>query len=356
MKKVAIVAQGLGDGGAERVASILANGLSKYYTVLFVAAYSSDKEYVLNDHVQYTYIDVSAKNGIERLEKRNKRIKKVIKEFGADVIISFVINELLYCNLSNIAPIIYSLRIDPAKVLKQRIKGKMCLFSYRRANAIVFQTRDAKNSFEEKIQKKGVVIGNPLTSDLPYWNGTNCKREIITACRLTEQKNIPLMLEAFSEFHKTHPEFKLKIYGKGPELNKLLGMVKSLQLMEFVDFPGHSTDIHEIMSNAMIFTLTSDYEGLSNSMLEALAIGIPTVCTDCPPGGAAEYITNAENGFLVPVGGKKEIVEAWTRLAKDEDLRCAFSKKSMTIRDELEMNRIIEKWHLLIENSSGGKK
>ena len=84
MKKVAIVAQGLGDGGAERVASILANGLSKYYTVLFVAAYSSDKEYVLNDHVQYTYIDVSAKNGIERLEKRNKRIKKVIKEFGAD--------------------------------------------------------------------------------------------------------------------------------------------------------------------------------------------------------------------------------------------------------------------------------
>ena len=55
MKKVAIVAQGLGDGGAERVASILANGLSKYYTVLFVAAYSSDKEYVLNDHVQYTY-------------------------------------------------------------------------------------------------------------------------------------------------------------------------------------------------------------------------------------------------------------------------------------------------------------
>ena len=129
MKKVAIVAQGLGDGGAERVASILANGLSKYYTVLFVAAYSSDKEYVLNDHVQYTYIDVSAKNGIERLEKRNKRIKKVIKEFGADVIISFVINELLYCNLSNIAPIIYSLRIDPAKVLKQRIKGKMSLIS-----------------------------------------------------------------------------------------------------------------------------------------------------------------------------------------------------------------------------------
>lgn len=252
MKKVAIVAQGLGDGGAERVASILANGLSKYYTVLFVAAYSSDKEYVLNDHVQYTYIDVSAKNGIERLEKRNKRIKKVIKEFGADVIISFVINELLYCNLSNVAPIIYSLRIDPAKVLKQRIKGKMCLFLYRRANAIVFQTRDAKNSFEEKIQKKGVVIGNPLTSDLPYWNGTNCKREIITACRLTEQKNIPLMLEAFSEFHKTHPEFKLKIYGKGSELNRLLGMVKSLQLMEFVDFPGHSTDIHEIMSNAMI--------------------------------------------------------------------------------------------------------
>ena len=81
MKKVAIVAQGLGDGGAERVASILANGLSKYYTVLFVAAYSSDKEYVLNDHVQYTYIDVSAKNGIERLEKRNKRIKKVFQKY-----------------------------------------------------------------------------------------------------------------------------------------------------------------------------------------------------------------------------------------------------------------------------------
>lgn len=77
MKKVAIVAQGLGDGGAERVASILANGLSKYYTVLFVAAYSSDKEYVLNDHVQYTYIDVSAKNGIDVWKNEIRELRRL---------------------------------------------------------------------------------------------------------------------------------------------------------------------------------------------------------------------------------------------------------------------------------------
>ena len=111
----------------------------------------------------------------------------------------------------------------------------------------------------------------------------------------------------------------------------------------------YSNIIHEEMKKASVFALTSDYEGISNSMLEAIAIGVPTVCTDCPVGGAKMAIKNNERGILVPVGDTEKLYNALKKLLYDEAFCKALSKKEMTIREELDEQTVCRKWERLME-------
>lgn len=349
MKKIAIISHGLSDGGAERVAALLANNFAKQgENVTFIAVYSSEREYELNHNIKYKYIEVSCKNKILRMLKRAKLVNKEIEKIKPDIIISFIINEVIITNIKSKYPIIYSLRIDPNIVMKKYINKKLCKFSYKRARNIVFQTPDAMSFFDKKIRRKGIIIGNPLTPHLPYWKDSIHKKRIITACRLTPQKNLKMLIDAFNEFYKKHADYILEIYGKGELKEQLQKYCFDLGIEKNVFFPGHSKEIHKIMAESSIFALTSDFEGLSNSMLEALAIGIPTICTDCPPGGAKMYINNNENGFLVKVGDTKDLVEKFNLLADKKELSTSFSDESIKIRDELNEEKVLSKWNEII--------
>ena len=93
-----------------------------------------------------------------------------------------------------------------------------------------------------------------------------------------------------------------------------------------------------------MFVLSSDYEGISNSMLEALSMGIPTISTDCPIGGARIYITPEESGLLVPVGDKAAMSEAMCRIASDGELSKRLSAGAVQIREKYSVTRIAEKF------------
>lgn len=349
MKKIAIIAHGLSDGGAERVASILANYFAESgNSVLFVAAYSPEKEYKLNTTIKYVYIGSQNSNKIVKLFHRSWKIDKEILAFHCDVVISFIINETIITNLRHKVPIIYSLRIDPGNIKRKKFNWLMCKLIYSRAKKIVFQTVGACNFFSDNIRCKGVVIGNPLTRNLPYWNRENHKKTIVTACRLSAQKNLKMLIEGFSEFHKMYPEYSLQIYGKGVLEEELKEYAAYLKVSDCVQFPGHSRDIHRIMSESAIFTLTSDFEGLSNSMLEALAIGLPSICTNCPPGGAAEYIDDWQNGMLIPVGDVKELTKRFCALAENESLCREISENAIKIREKLDEDVIMNQWNDLL--------
>ena len=98
------------------------------------------------------------------------------------------------------------------------------------------------------------------------------------------------------------------MYGDGTEHDHLLGLIQKMGLVDkaFI-YPGRS-DVHEVVRDAAMFVLPSNYEGLSNSMLEAMAIGLPVICTDCPCGGARMVIRDGENGYLIPVGDKDALL------------------------------------------------
>ena len=98
------------------------------------------------------------------------------------------------------------------------------------------------------------------------------------------------------------------------------------------------------MVNCTAYVSSSDYEGMSNSMLEALAMGIPSICTDCPIGGARTVIENGVNGILTPVGEQAPLTEAMLKIIEDEAFRNLLGNNAYAIRDKLNINDIADQW------------
>ena len=352
VKRIAILIAHLGNGGAERVSVNLANGFQKMgHEVHMIVFHTVPPEYYLDTQIKMHYLE--GKKGAEkRIYKKILNLRKMLYEIQPDAVIElgFAIKYILMGGLLNKYNYILSMRNDPAMWNKQ----SKSVFKYFRnyyfghAKYVVFQTEDAKNYFKKKIRDKGVVIPNMIKEDLPAPFSGEREKVVTTFCRLNLQKNIPMMLKAFKIFSDTHPEYLLKIYGRGEEEENLKQFADSLGIAEKVQFCGFNSNVHEAIKGAMMYVNSSDYEGISNAMLEALGIGLPTICTDCPPGGARMFIRSGENGFLVPVGDHEALAESMGKVADDAMLRDSFSKESIKIKDELALDAICKRWADLI--------
>ena len=108
--------------------------------------------------------------------------------------------------------------------------------------------------------------------------------------------------------------------------------------------PGFAEDIHQKMLDAMLYVSSSDYEGISNSMLEALGMGVPTIATDCPVGGARMVIQNGVNGLLVPVKDANALYNAMKRIIEDKNFMEMISKEATKILKKYPLEKISQKW------------
>ena len=240
--------------------------------------------------------------------------------------------------------VVISERNDPSQYPESHTYRKFRDFCFRFADVCVFQTDDARAYFSTSIQKKGVVIPNPINDDIPEFDAVQREKVVMSTGRLKAQKNFPMLIRAFAEFSKQFPEYRLKIYGDGELLDELKQLADSLDIINKVDFEGFNDDIYPLMASASIFVMSSNYEGISNAMLEALAIGVPTICTDCPAGGARQMIEDGINGLLVPVGDVKALQEAMQRVASDEGFAATLGQNGKLIRKKYPLDRIASMW------------
>ena len=252
--------------------------------------------------------------------------------------------------ISKRVKIILSERNDPNRFPQSKLLKKIRVLLYQFSDIIVFQTNDAKNFFNKTIQKKGVIIPNPIKEDLPYVNVGKRKREIVNFCRLAPQKNLKMLIDAFSMLCNDHPNFKLSIYGRGPLESELREYAEKLLGKDKVTISNYTENIHDKIKDSAMFVSSSDYEGMSNSMLESMAIGLPTICTDCPIGGARMVIKQYENGLLVPVGDTVALYRAMKEVVENEELSNKLSKNATRIRKELSTQNIFVKWLEVIES------
>ena len=206
------------------------------------------------------------------------------------------------------------------------------------------------NYFPKMAQKKGCVIPNPITPGLPLPFDGERRKEFVAFCRIDKQKNLPMMIDAFIEAHKKHPDYNLRIYGTGNDENKIKKYIKDHKAENYILMEGFSDNVHDNIVDAYAFLSSSNYEGLSNSMLEALSIGLPCICTDCPIGGAHMIIENGVNGILVPVGDRNTLSREICRLIENKDLCKKISVEARKVRDKLSENIICDKWNQLLSS------
>lgn len=349
-RKVFFITNGLPGGGAERVMSVVANYLdNKGYDVAFIMLRRVDEAYELNKNIKRYYRD---KRKNKDFVGEIKYLHNFEKKNPDAIFVSFFTYQSLYTILASIgtkAKVIVSERNDPQKTVSGRIMKLVRDFLYGCAKCkyIVFQTEGAKGYFNNKIQKKGVVILNPIKEKLPE-RKNGAQHKVVSIGRLNLQKNYELLIDAFSLFSQKHTDYKLEIYGQGELELTLKDKVCNLGIEDKVIFEGFRNDVHEQIVDAAMFVMSSDYEGLSNALLEAMAMGLPCISTDSPPGGARMVIENGQNGLLVPVGNKEKLMEAMDLIACNAEMAEKMGKEASKLRLLLSEDRICKQWENLI--------
>lgn len=363
--KILFLITGLKSGGAERVMANLSNEFVKIgHMVAIVVMKNAETDYELDDRVKFVGANAVNSKGKNNILKGFRFYIKKVKEFNPDIIVSFlpktnifaVIGKILY--FKNI-PVITCERANPAsrKGVIKFLNDKL----FVKADGCAFQTNEAKEYYNIKDIKKTCILKNPISNEfcVERYNGER-KKEIVTAGRLYEQKNHALLIKAFSKIANKYVDYKLIIYGEGPLKRDLIDLSNSLGLSNRVKFPGRVDNINEKIYDASILVLSSDFEGMPNSLLEAMALGLPVVSTDCPPGGTKSIINNYENGVLVPVGDIDKMARSMERVIIDKEFAEKIGKNASSIQNEYSRENVINEWenfiYRIFENFINGRK
>lgn len=347
MKKVSFVITDMSSGGAERVMSLLANYFTSRGVETQILAIKSGKiVYPLDKRIQYHYIG-SFSNPVFKFFGRLKKINQQTKD--SDVVISFLWHCNVYtllANLFNHRKIVISERSDPSSEMRGLFRYFKWIrnICYLRADRIVFQTEDAMNYYHGRLHRIGVVIPNPLSPGIQGVSTEERENILVAAGRFTEQKNLPMMIDSFHQIHSVFPEYKLMIYGEGEMKEDLIEQRDRLGLTEFIEFPGFSKNLLQDIKRAKLFLSSSDFEGISNSLIEALALGIPAVATDCPVGGSRQFVRTGYNGILVPVRDENALSDAIIKILSTDTLWKEMCHNAATIKNDLSIKRIGEMW------------
>ena len=215
---------------------------------------------------------------------------------------------------------------------------------YPRARTAIFQTEEQMKFYGYLDRTAKYVIANPIRElGIPRYSGER-RHIIVNFCRLRKSKRLTLLIDAFDIFRRDHPDYRLHIYGEGPEKDSILDHIRSKALSDCVSVIDFDINVHQKVYDCAMFVSSSLFEGLSNSMLEAMAVGLPVVCTDCRGGGARSVIKNGQNGLLVPVENPVALSEAMKRIADAPKLAEKLSKNAYLIGDKLSGDRILGKW------------
>lgn len=371
-KKIIFCIDSLGKGGAERVVSTLANELSQNNQVSIITLVNEQVAYELNENVNLIELGKLKYNSkgksfkkvksLYNLIYRTRELRKCFNRIKPDIIISFLPEAsflTVYANRKKYKLII-SDRNDPNHEYQTSIYKKLVRILYPKADGYVFQTFDAKNYFNNIIdfkKKKYEIIVNPVNEKfINYPISKSKEKKIVSVGRLTEQKNIDLLIDSFSDIEKDFPEYTLTIYGDGNMREHLSNKIKSLNLENKIAMPGIVNNIQENIIDASLFVMSSDYEGIPNALIEAMTLGLPVISTDCPCGGPRMFIENEKNGFLIPVGSRKELANTMKKVLSDDNLKNRIGKNAKDIVELVNPSVINSKWENFINAVIGDDK
>ena len=221
--------------------------------------------------------------------------------------------------------------------------------AFRAADTIIFQTESARRYFGKEIRNKSVVIPNPIVIDFEEKELIKRDNRIVSVGRLAIfQKRQDLLIDAFSEISNEFSEVTIEIYGDGNDKEYIEELIQDKGLKDRIILAGVTNNVYDSIYNARLFVMTSDFEGIPNALIEAMAMGIPVISTNCSPGGARTLIQNYENGILCKRGDKKKLVEAIRYMLKHPKEAESMAENAKKVRKKYSEELIFELWKKVI--------
>ena len=364
--RVTLVISSLAAGGAERVLSTMANCWARcgwHVSLVTLDAVSTDF-YPLHADVERIGLGVSgasytAWQAVRSNVARVARLRRAFRASRPQVVISFMapttVLTLMAAWKENV-PVVVSERIDPTQYPLPRIWSAARRVAYRTASAVVVQTPEVRQWAERVVPPSHVhVIPNPVALAEAGAKNTpaappaleRTARHVVAMGRLDAQKGFDILVRAFADCYATRPEWRLTVLGEGNERHQLATLAEQLGVASVVRFPGRVTDPATVLRSADLFVLSSRYEGFPNALLEAMAVGLPVVATDCPS-GPKHIVRNGIDGILVPVENASSLAASMAALMDDESLRKRFGERATDVTERFGVGRIMAQWESLL--------
>ena len=360
--KIAFYISDMDKGGAQRVVLTLMESLLKEgYEILLITTRVGSREYELPEGIQRKLCEIPPErmvkadviSRINNFRLRIRLLRKVLKEERPDSTVAFMgkTNVMLLLASRRIHGRYYvSVRATPSEEYKSPVMRYLARTLFAKADGVILQTKQAADFFPQRIQKKVSILPNPLNTQFlgaPYEGERSAS--IVAVGRIDDNKNHRMIMHAFEEAVGRHPElsnYELVIYGDG-ELRETL-MREAEQMSVRIRFPGQVPDVQDRIKDASLYVLSSDTEGMPNALLEAMALGLPCISTDCPCGGPATVIQNGVNGILVPVRDEETLSREMSDLLLHPDRAEALGKEALHIRESNAPDRVAEEWRRVI--------
>lgn len=363
--RITMVISSMQPGGAERVMSILANAWAErnwYVTVVTQEESGSDPFYDLSDNVRYRPLGLLQESGtLLRAALNNWRrvraLRRAIRESNPDVVLSFVDRTNILTLVALVGtkiPIVVSERIDPSQHHIGRAWEFLRPIAYRRARAVVVQTRDASAALGFVRPDRKAVVPNPVISveepRTPFKEDPWRRPAVVAMGRLVPQKGFDILLQAFGIACGQNPGWNLAVIGEGPVRDELHRLATSLGIDRQVHFLGRVSRPELILPRADIFVLSSRYEGFPMALCEAMAAGVAVIASDCRS-GPRDIIRDGRDGILVPTDDVEALADALDRLMKNERCRRDLGEHARKITSRFGLDQVLREWECVFGNA-----
>lgn len=346
-KRILFVVSQLKVGGAAKMIKYVANICTTRFKEVTLATYYNDftPDDVLPSVHRINLNVKAAKVPIWRM-KALWRLKKVIKAGRYDIVCSFLPDVSTMSRIATKGLDIITVsaeRGDPFQFSK--FWKRIIEWTYEKSDYCFFQLEQARDFFGESVIRHSFVIPNPyipVEGITPYCGER--KKTIVSAGRFAEQKRFDILIRAFAKVYEKHPDYRLVLYGEGDCKQSYVSLAEELGIIKYVDFPGYIKNVAANIREDGIFVLSSDYEGIPNSLIEAMSVGLPCVATDCTPGGACFLTDKGKRGLLIPRHDIDEMAKAICRLIDNTVLAETLSKEAEKIVEVLDIEVINKLW------------
>ncbi|MFL6630749.1 MAG: glycosyltransferase family 4 protein [Massilia sp.] len=373
--RLLIYIHSLENGGAERVVANLANywaSIGREVTVVTVAAGTTDF-YVLDPAVGRVCLELADTrqdllSGAVRTVRRMRALRRVLRRVGPDIAVSAmhtanVVLAVAARGLPGVCPI-GSEHNFPPKAPMGILWETMRRHAYARLEAVVALTPECARWLEAHTGARDVaVIPNAVTWPLPVHApqvdpGMTCapgRRILLGVGRLSAEKNFEALVATFARLASRHPAWDLVVLGEGPTRAALEAQVRAAGLTRRVFLPGRVGNPGAWYGRAALYAMTSEFEGFPNTLVEAMACGLPAVSFDCDT-GPRDIIRHGVDGLLVAPGDAAGLGAALDRLMGDDVVRAACATRALEVRARFSMPKIAHMWDALFNRHCGPRR